>query len=292
MKKVLVLGGTRFFGQHLVKTLLEKGMDVTLATRGRSQDPFGDSVKRVTIDRTDKTSLLEAFKDQEWDIIYDQICYASQDALDAVEVFEGKTKRYILTSSFSVYDKVEFAKTFTEEDFDPFHHDIIMGTREDFTYDEGKCQAEAVFFQKAPFPVVAVRIPIVLGENDYTERLKFYVEKVLKRREFYLQHKETKMNFISEQEAGDFLAWLSTQDYSGSVNACANGAIEIQELIKYIEETTQQSALYTNQEMDSPFERKYSWTMDTSKAQKWGYSFSNLEDWLPKLIDHIYQELS
>lgn len=34
LKKVLVLGGTRFFGKHLVETLLQDGHDVTIATRG------------------------------------------------------------------------------------------------------------------------------------------------------------------------------------------------------------------------------------------------------------------
>ncbi|MED1852411.1 NAD-dependent epimerase/dehydratase family protein [Brevibacillus borstelensis] len=33
MKKVLVLGGTRFFGKRLVKGLVDSGYDVTIATR-------------------------------------------------------------------------------------------------------------------------------------------------------------------------------------------------------------------------------------------------------------------
>ena len=32
VKKVLVLGGTRFFGKHLVEVLLQDGHDVTIAT--------------------------------------------------------------------------------------------------------------------------------------------------------------------------------------------------------------------------------------------------------------------
>ena len=38
---VLVLGGTRFFGIHMVNVLLENGHDVTIATRGNASDPFG-----------------------------------------------------------------------------------------------------------------------------------------------------------------------------------------------------------------------------------------------------------
>ncbi|MCX7773710.1 MAG: NAD-dependent epimerase/dehydratase family protein, partial [Clostridia bacterium] len=49
---VLVLGGTRFFGVHLVKALLQKGHDVAIATRGNAKDAFGSRVERITIERT------------------------------------------------------------------------------------------------------------------------------------------------------------------------------------------------------------------------------------------------
>lgn len=42
--------------------------------------------------------------------------------------------------------------------------------------DEGKRQAEAYFFQHAGFPVVAVRVAMVVsGNDDFTGRFDFYV---------------------------------------------------------------------------------------------------------------------
>lgn len=40
MEKALVIGGTRFFGVHLVKSLLDMGVHVTVATRGTAADPL------------------------------------------------------------------------------------------------------------------------------------------------------------------------------------------------------------------------------------------------------------
>lgn len=37
MTKVLVLGGTRFFGKRLVQLLVAAGADVTVATRGLTE---------------------------------------------------------------------------------------------------------------------------------------------------------------------------------------------------------------------------------------------------------------
>lgn len=41
MAKILVLGGTRFFGKRLVNRLVANGDAVTILTRGQHQDPFG-----------------------------------------------------------------------------------------------------------------------------------------------------------------------------------------------------------------------------------------------------------
>ena len=57
---ILVLGGTRFFGIHMVNALIEIGHDVTIATRGVSKDTFGNKVKRLKLDRTDPDSMKQA----------------------------------------------------------------------------------------------------------------------------------------------------------------------------------------------------------------------------------------
>ncbi|MDF2682752.1 MAG: hypothetical protein K0R47_3942 [Brevibacillus sp.] len=45
--KILVFGGTAFFGHRLVRLLLGDGHDVTIATRGQIPDDFGDAVTRM-----------------------------------------------------------------------------------------------------------------------------------------------------------------------------------------------------------------------------------------------------
>lgn len=50
-KRVLVIGGNRYFGKRLVSHLLERGDDVTLLNRGNLDDGFGDRVRRIKMDR-------------------------------------------------------------------------------------------------------------------------------------------------------------------------------------------------------------------------------------------------
>ena len=56
--RILVLGGTQFVGRHIVAALLERGgHHVTLLNRGRTENPFGDSVEAVRGDRCDREQV-------------------------------------------------------------------------------------------------------------------------------------------------------------------------------------------------------------------------------------------
>lgn len=290
MKKVAVLGGTRFFGVHLVEQLVSRGVEVTVATRGNSDIPFPDKVKQIIFDREDAEEFHRAFQNTSWDAVYDQICYTSQDAETAIEVFRDKTKHYIFTSSMSVYD---LGEGLTEDVFDPFSYPIVMGTREDFTYQEGKRQAEAVFHQKAPFPVTSVRLPIVLGTNDYTERLTFHIDRILKRKGIYFDHPESKISFISEDEAGVFLGWLLDHPENTTFNACASGATSLRALLSLIENETGEDFLLAKEKTEenvSPYNLPESWTLSNEKAAAAGFSFSELDEWLPQLVRDVIAE--
>ncbi len=292
MKKALIIGGTRFFGIHLVKELIESNWDVTVATRGAKEDSFGNRVKRVKIDRNDKEMMKKAFENESFDVIYDQICYASFDALEAIDVFRNKTKKYIVTSSMSAYGKKR--GELSENDFDPVHYPLIVKRAEEVPYDEGKRLMEAAFFQKAPFPVTAVRFPIVLGENDYTDRLLFYIKKIANNEPVYFKNTSAKISFIKEEEAGAFLAWLSESDLEGPVNASSQKPVALKSLLNTIEKVTGHSALVKEPEEgsqeESPYAISESWILDTQKAQQAGFSFLNTTDYLSNLVSTLYKK--
>ncbi|MED1201742.1 NAD-dependent epimerase/dehydratase family protein [Heyndrickxia acidicola] len=292
MKSALVLGGTRFFGVKLVQALLEKGVKVTVATRGNTEVPFYDQVEKIQFDRSNSASFHSAFEGRKWDIIYDQICYSSNEAKNAISVFSNKTDKYVFTSSLSVYELKD--KILEESDFDPYTYPVRYTESDEVTYNEGKRLAEAVFFQESPFPVTAVRFPIVLGEQDYTERMLFYIRKALHDEVIYLRNPDASICFISEEEAGDFLAWIGLQSYSGPINACTNGSVRLNEFIEYINETTHKRAHVQQSSDDSrstPYSIPGNWVMSNEKARSLGYRFKELKEYLPDIIQTEVQKL-
>lgn len=285
MKKILVIGGTRFFGKRLVEKLIQQSYDVTVITRGTLPEIFKDRVTHLQCDRTDPKALKAIITNLKFDIVYDNVNYNPQEALDAVSIFEGKTQRYIFISTLSVHEADGIPKN--ENDFDPYTYPILLGNKNNFSYVEGKRQAEAVFFQKATFPVVAVRFPIVMGEDDYTKRLQFHIDRIQKNQPINFMNIDANMGFISSEEAASFLLWAGEETFVGPIHATSYGLISNKELVTLIEKITNKKANITlagSLEDQSPYSIPKSWYMKTAKAQQLGFSFSNLYDWLPLLI--------
>ncbi|WP_280768692.1 NAD-dependent epimerase/dehydratase family protein [Salipaludibacillus daqingensis] len=292
MRKILVLGGTKFFGKRLVQKLLKNGDEVTVATRGETPHPFGEQVHHLTVDRFDRGSMERTFQDGEWDVIYDQICFSPDDAVDACEIFAGRVERYVFTSTLSVYEFNGNAEKI-EKDFDPYNYEVKLGRKEQFDYGEGKRLAEAVFFQKAPFSVVAPRPPVVFGLDDYTERLHYHVRKVLNEEKIGLDHPEARVSFVDSEDLAEFLFWTGFQQFTGPVNASSPDQISLEKMIHLIEQASGKKANVTaahSKEESSPINFPVSIFQDVSAAEANGYHFRNLSDWFEQLIKDIVAE--
>lgn len=291
--KILVLGGTRFFGKKLVELCLENNHDVTILTRCQSGNPFGAQVQQLSVDRNDVEALTKALATTTWDIVYDNICYSPNEAQKIAQILQNKTKKLVFTSTLSTYEAD--GKMKSETDFNPYDYEIRMGDRDDFTYGEGKRQAEAVLFKEAAFPVVAVRFPIVLGEHDYTRRLHFHVERILNGQPISMPNIEAKMSYITDDEAAAFLYFAGTAPIEGPYNATATGTISLQALLALIEQETGKRAKISliggDETSQSPYGIPTHWYMSNAKAEAAGFKFSHLNDWLPNLVTTLVKQL-
>jgi nucleoside-diphosphate-sugar epimerase len=285
--KILVVGGTRFFGVHLVQALLSKGHEVTIATRGNTKDDFGDCIRRVIVDRCNQEALRSAFQGEFYDVICDNIAYCSNDVKYILEAV--RCGRYILTSSASVYP--ELGINTKEEDFLPDTYPLIWCNREDYTYDEIKRQAECALVQTyTTLPSAAVRLPYVIGEDDYTKRLYYYIEKIVKGIPMQVDKPHAAISFISSSEAGDFISWLVGSKLIGPVNACSKGTITLEEIFAYTQKKTGKKPILNTEAEAAPYNGVEDFSLNTQKAGEGGYSFSELSSWIFKLLDHYILE--
>ncbi len=288
MLRVLILGGTRFFGKILASRLIEAGHSVTIATRGRTQNVH-EGAHSVVADRGDPKQLLAALGNSHYDVVYDQIGYSPNDAATSVHVFGGRVSKYIFTSSMAVYGYSE--DPWTESGFNPFEYPVRSGDRADFNYAEGKRLAEAVLFQHAEFHVTAVRIPVVLGVEDYTQRVQFHIERIRAGIPIGFSNLDAKTSLIHADEAAKFLEWVGiSKGVEGPVNACSEGHTTWKALISTIEQVVGQKESITTRvphENWSPYNETASRFMNTHKATNAGFGFTRLDDWFSDLIQQL-----
>jgi nucleoside-diphosphate-sugar epimerase len=284
---ILVLGGTRFFGLHIVKSLLRRGNEVTIATRGNKEDEFGSLVKRIHVDHLNAVDMKKKFANHHYDVVYDNICYCSNDMKATLEAIS--CDRFIFMSTTAVY---ELHRNTIEEDYIPEEKELIWCDRPAFPYGEGKRLAEcALRKQFGQQEAVTVRYPFVIGKDDYTERLKFYVDHVIKEIPMNIDNLDNQMSFIHSSEAGDFLAYLADREYTGAINGCNEGTISLHEIISYVEDKTGKKAQYSLSGEEAPYNGTPEYSINTDKARKIGYTFTNLKDWIYGLIDFYIDEL-
>ncbi len=285
--KALVIGGNRFFGKQLVRLLVEGGHDVTILNRGRHADEFGSSVTKIKCDRKISLELSAAVAGENWDIVYDQICYDEQTAQEACDIFNDKTERYIFTSSVSVYKTGSKIK---ESAFNPLQHSYSKSVTTEQDYAEAKRQAECAFFKNMNMKVAAVRFPIVLGADDYTKRLNFHVDRIKNNQAIYFQNISAKESFVSSQDAALFLEHLSTVNFSGPINCASSEPIGLLELVEMIELMTNKKAQYDSTETPenlSPFSIADDWWVDTNLMKQTGFEAQPLLSWLPALVESL-----
>jgi nucleoside-diphosphate-sugar epimerase len=285
--RILILGGTRYFGKRLVAELIEQGHDITVVTRGTSPDPFGNGVRRIVADRYDRLSLAAAIGGRDWDMVYDQLCYAPSHAVDICAILTGRTGYYVMTSSQSVYGP---GLDLPEEAFNPLCVTIRHGRRADCSYADGKRLAEAVVFQTADFPVTTVRFPVVLGLDDYTERLQTIVTSVCRGLPLSICNPNALLAMISSQEAAGFLSSFTNHRMIGPLNACSQGSISMKNLVGLVEAATECDAAITVATPADPFalfSQCDSKTMNCSKAMQGAYQLMSIDEWLPPLIDQL-----
>ena len=285
---ILVIGGTRFFGIHMVKELLAMGHDVTIATRGNAIDPFAERVKRIQIDRTNIESMRKAFAGWHFDVVFDNIAYASNDIKNAMETLDFD--KYIYMSTTAVYEPKHMNTK--EEDFDPLYKKLGWCGRFDYPYDETKRQAECALCQEyADKNWIAVRYPFVIGEDDYTKRLKFYIEHTMREIPMHIDNVDAQMGFIRSDEAGKFLAFLADKEFKGAVNGSNAGTISLREILDYVEKITGKKAVLDDNGEDAPYNGEPAYSINTEKAQQLGFAFSELNDWIYDLVEHYIREV-
>jgi 2'-hydroxyisoflavone reductase len=165
--KLLVLGGTAFLGRHLVEDALDRGHQVTLFNRGRTNAGLFPDVERVTGDRD---GGLEPLRGRRWDAVVDPSGYVPRVVRQSAELL-GDCGVYAFVSSGSVYplkapDRSEDAPVDRMDD--PTDEDVMAH------YGALKALCEEVVTDVFGDRGLIVRSGLIVGPFDPTGRFTYW----------------------------------------------------------------------------------------------------------------------
>src|SRR5690606_8317212 len=87
--RLLLLGGTSFFGKDICRTFKAAGWDVTLFTRGNVTPDDLPPHAHIRGDRNKPADLKRAAEAGPWDLVIDNIAYEAAHVKQATDAFRG-----------------------------------------------------------------------------------------------------------------------------------------------------------------------------------------------------------
>jgi 2'-hydroxyisoflavone reductase len=225
--RLLVLGGTKFLGRHVVDAALARGHDVTIFTRGRNPAPWGDTVRRLTGDRDpDIAPGLAALEAGSWDAVIDTSGYVPRCVGASARILAGRASRYLFVSSLSVYadssrpGEDESAAVAKLED--PAVEDVMAH----YGALKAACESEvrAAFGERA----VVVRPGLIVGPHDPSDRFSYWVARFVQpellgdRQDAVVPAPPSRpIQIIDARDLAEWMIGLVADGTSDTFNACS-----------------------------------------------------------------------
>jgi 2'-hydroxyisoflavone reductase len=179
-KRILILGGTGFIGPHMVRYALERGHEVAIFTRGRSQTGVPDGVEQLVGDRNADHEALEG---RAWDVVLDNNAQDHRWVERSTGLLRDATEHYVFVSSISAYaveeggydnaDRV-LREPIIDEDYERFQPPAGWSEGGPLPYGPMKARSEDLVHAAFPGRATIVRPGLIVGPGDYTDRFTYW----------------------------------------------------------------------------------------------------------------------
>jgi len=172
--RLLIIGGTRFAGRHLVEAALAHGHTLTLFNRGQSNPELFPHVEQLHGDRTEDLSPLQG---RTWDAVIDASGYVPRHVRRSAEALAAATDQYVFISTVSVYaednprgmDETAPLATLSDETVEE-----VTGE----TYGGLKVLCEQAVGQALPDRALIIRPGLIVGPHDPTDRFTYWLYRI------------------------------------------------------------------------------------------------------------------
>lgn len=227
--KLLILGGTRFVGRHLVTAAVERGHQLTLFNRGNHPSDDFTNVEKIYGDRN---TDLDKLRGRRWDAVIDTCGYLPRTVQASAEVLSDSVDRYVFISSQSVYADVSVPgvnetaplATLTQEQLDEANAIDSSGQSSAANYGKMygplKALSEQAVQDAMPDRVLNIRPGLIVGPRDYTDRFTYWVTRVARGGEVLAPGRPDRyLQLIDARDLAEWTVRMIERKETGAYNA-------------------------------------------------------------------------
>ena len=227
--KILIIGGTKFLGRHLINAAQVRGHEVTLFNRGtKYTDERLENVEQI---HGDRNTDLEKLSGRNWDVCIDTCGFLPQTVKISAEFLRDAVDQYIFISSISAY------ANFREKDFDESAPlaELSAEQRERFEkidprgelsgpvlgemYGALKVLCEQAVETAMPGRALVVRSGLIVGEYDWTDRFSYWVMRTARGGEVFAPGAPDRfVQFIDGQDLALWIIKAAEENINGIFN--------------------------------------------------------------------------
>jgi nucleoside-diphosphate-sugar epimerase len=158
--RVLFIGGTGIISTASTRLAAERGIDLTLLTRGHYTADLPAGIRTVTADIDDAAAVARALSDSTFDAVVDWIAFTPAHVERDLKLFRGRTRQYVFISSASAYQKPVGHYLITEST--PLANPYWQYSRDKIACEEFLMKA----YRDEGFPITIVRPSLTYGDTQ------------------------------------------------------------------------------------------------------------------------------
>jgi nucleoside-diphosphate-sugar epimerase len=160
--RVLFIGGTGIISTACTQLAAERGIDLTLLTRGQHSTNLPSRVQAIGVDIADTASVASMLAGQTFDAVVDWIAFEPAQIERDIDLFRGRTRQFLFISSASAYQKPVGQYLITEST--PLANPFWDYSRNKIACEERLMRA----YREEGFPITIVRPSLTYGETQIT----------------------------------------------------------------------------------------------------------------------------
>ncbi len=212
--KILVLGGSKFLGRHVVQAALDRGHDVTLFNRGLT-DPH--RFPNATTLIGDRTCDLDKLAGDRWDVALDTSGHTPLDVSATADGLSGKVAHYTYVSTASVLEQ-PVARGADEsapvEELPPCESCVVDVN--DHNYAAVKAECERIVRDTFDGPSFIVRPGLVVGPEDESDRFTYWLRRIKFGGDILVSRPDQPVQFIDVRDIAEWIVLAAEDGYEGT----------------------------------------------------------------------------